>query len=109
MKKAERFDWMNDMEKDFLELKGGFSARRIQAYLDFDSEELFILTTALNIAGNKYIQSVCLRTQAVRMRNEKISTASDQYFQMSFLCVICKHSQNFLGESFTLFIIYKYS
>ena len=109
MKKAERFDWTNDMEKDFLELKAGFSARRIQAYLDFDSEELFILTTALNIAGNKYIQSVCLRTQAVRMRNEKISTASDQYFKMSFLCVICKHSQNFLGESFTLFIIYKYS
>ena len=42
------------MEKDFLELKAEFAAGRIQAYPDFDSSELFILTTnwsALNIAG----------------------------------------------------------
>ena len=73
------------MEKDFLELKAGFSARRIQAYLDFDSEELFILTTALNIAGNKYIQSVCLRTQAVRMR--KCQQPQTNTFKCSF-CVL---------------------
>ena len=43
-----------DMEKDFLELKAGFSAGRMQAYPDFDSDEPFILTTdwlSLNIAG----------------------------------------------------------
>ena len=42
------------MEKDFLELKAEFSAGRIQAYPDFDSDEPFILTTdwsSLNIAG----------------------------------------------------------
>ena len=53
MKKEERFDQTDDMEKDFLKLKAEFSARRIQAYQDFDSEEPFILTTdwsALNIA-----------------------------------------------------------
>ena len=45
IKKAERFDWTEDMKKDFLELKAEFSARRIQAYLDFDLKEPFILTT----------------------------------------------------------------
>ena len=38
LKKAEKFVWTEDMEKDFLELKGEFSAGRIQAYPDFDSE-----------------------------------------------------------------------
>ena len=53
MKKAEHFDWTEDMEKNFIELKAEFSAGRIQAYPDFDSEEPFILTmdwSALNIA-----------------------------------------------------------
>jgi len=42
------------MEKDFKELKAEFTAGKIQAYTDFDSKELFVLTTdwsALNIAG----------------------------------------------------------
>ena len=54
MKKAEHFDWTEDMEKDLLELKAEISAGRIQAYLDFDSEEPLLLTTdwsALYIAG----------------------------------------------------------
>ena len=54
MKKAEKFEWSEDMEKDFLELKSEFKAGRIQAYPDFDSTEPFILTmdwSALNIAG----------------------------------------------------------
>ena len=54
LKKAEQFVWTEDMEKDFLELKAEFSAGRIQAYPDFDSDEPFILTTdwsSLNIAG----------------------------------------------------------
>ena len=37
LKKAEKFVWMEDMDKDFLELKAEFSAGRIQAYPDFDS------------------------------------------------------------------------
>ena len=54
MKKAEKFEWSEDMEKDFIELKSEFQAGRIQAYPDFDSAEPFILTTdwsALNIVG----------------------------------------------------------
>ena len=54
LKKAEKFVWTEDMEKDFLELKAEFSAGRIQAYPDFDSDEPFILTmdwSSLNIAG----------------------------------------------------------
>ena len=54
MKKAEKFVWTEDMEKDFKELKAEFTAGKIQAYPDFDSEEPFISTTdwsALNIAG----------------------------------------------------------
>ena len=54
MKKAEHFGWTEDMEKNFIELKAEFSAGRIQAYPDFDSEEPFILTmdwSALNIFG----------------------------------------------------------
>ena len=39
------------MEKDFLELKAEFSAGQIQACRDFDSDEPFILTTSLTIAG----------------------------------------------------------
>ena len=38
LKKAEKFVRTEDMEKDFLELKAQFSAGRIQAYPDFDSE-----------------------------------------------------------------------
>ena len=38
LKKAEKFVWTEDMEKDFLELKAEFSAGRIQAYPDFDSD-----------------------------------------------------------------------
>ena len=45
LKKAEKFLWTEDMEKDFLELKAEFSAGRIQAYPDFDSDDPFILTT----------------------------------------------------------------
>ena len=45
LKKAEKFVWTEDMEKDFLELKAEFSAGRIQAYPDFDSDEPFILST----------------------------------------------------------------
>ncbi len=48
------YGWTEYMEKDFLELKAEFSAGRIQAYPDFDSDEPFILTTdwsSLNIAG----------------------------------------------------------
>ena len=54
MKKAEKFEWSEDMEKDFIELKSEFLAGWIQSYPDFDSAEPFILTTdwsALNIAG----------------------------------------------------------
>ena len=54
LKKVEKFVWTKDMQKDFLELKAEFSAGRIQAYPDFDSDEPFILTTdwsSLNIAG----------------------------------------------------------
>ena len=54
LKKTEKFVWNEDMEKDFLELKAEFSAGRIQAYPDFDSDEPFILTmdwSSLNIAG----------------------------------------------------------
>ena len=54
LKKAEKFVWTEDMEKDFLELKAEFSAGQIQAYPNFDSDEPFILTTywlSLNIAG----------------------------------------------------------
>ena len=54
MKKADKFIWTEDMEKDFVELKKEFTAGKIQAYPDFDSAEPFILTTdwsAQNIAG----------------------------------------------------------
>ena len=54
MKKAEKFVWTEDMEKDFLQLKAEFSAGWIQAYPDFDSEEPYILMadwSALNNAG----------------------------------------------------------
>ena len=44
LKKAEKFVWTEDIEKDFLELKAEFSAGCIQAYPDFDSDEPFILT-----------------------------------------------------------------
>ena len=44
IKKAEKFQWSDDMEKDFKELKAEFTAGKIQAYPDFDSEKPFILT-----------------------------------------------------------------
>ena len=53
-KKALKFEWSEDMEKDFKELKADITAGKIEAYPDFDSREPFILTTdwsALNIAG----------------------------------------------------------
>ena len=54
LKKEEKFVCTEDMEKEFLELKAEFSAGRIQAFPDFDSDEPFILTTdwsSLNSAG----------------------------------------------------------
>ena len=45
LKKAEKFVWTEDIEKDFLDLKAEFSAGRKQAYPDFDSDKPFILTT----------------------------------------------------------------
>ena len=45
LKKAEKFVWTEDIEKDFLDLKAEFSAGRKKAYPDFDSDEPFILTT----------------------------------------------------------------
>jgi len=48
------FEWSEDIEKDFRELKEEFAAGKIQSYPDFDSNEPFILTAdwfALNIAG----------------------------------------------------------
>ena len=32
MKKAENFEWLDDMEQDFKELKAEFAVREIQAY-----------------------------------------------------------------------------
>ena len=60
LKKAEKFVWTEDMEKDFLELKAEFSAGRIQAYPDFDSDEPFILITDWS-SLNK--QGFCLRNK----------------------------------------------
>ena len=54
LRKAGKFVWTEDMEKDFLELKAEFSAGRIQAYPDFDLDEPLILImdwSSLNIAG----------------------------------------------------------
>ena len=54
MKKADKFKWSDDSEKDFMELKEEFTAGKIQANPYFDSYESFMLTTdwsALNIAG----------------------------------------------------------
>ena len=44
-KKALIFEWSEDMEKDFKELKAEFTAGKIDAFPDFDSREPFILTT----------------------------------------------------------------
>ncbi len=54
MNKYLKFEWPEDIENDFRELKEEFDAGKIQAYPDFDSNEPFILTAdwfALNIAG----------------------------------------------------------
>ena len=32
-----KFEWLEDLEKDFKELKAEFTAGKIQAYLNFDS------------------------------------------------------------------------
>ena len=45
MKKAVKFEQSDYMEKDFKELKAEFTAGNIQAYPDFDSDKLLILTT----------------------------------------------------------------
>ena len=45
MKKALKFEWSEDMEKDFKKLKAEFTAGKIQAYPDFDSNKPFALTT----------------------------------------------------------------
>ena len=45
MKKALKFEWSKDMEKDFKKLKAEFTAGKIQAYPDFDSNKPFALTT----------------------------------------------------------------
>ena len=48
MKKALKFEWSEDMEKDFKELKAEFTAGKILAYLNFDSSEpLFSPRTSL--------------------------------------------------------------
>ena len=54
MNKYLKFEWSEDIEKDFMELKEEFDTCKIQVYPDFDSNEPFILTAdwfALNIAG----------------------------------------------------------
>ena len=42
MKKALKFEWSEDMEKDFKELKAEFTAGRKQAYPDFESKDPFV-------------------------------------------------------------------
>ena len=54
IKKAKRFLWNKERERDFIELKKAFSKGRIQAFPDFGVGNLFILTTDWskeNIAG----------------------------------------------------------
>ena len=54
IKKAEKFLWKEEMERDFFELKRVFTEGGIQPFPDFRVGELFILTTEWskeNIAG----------------------------------------------------------
>ena len=45
IKKAEKFLWNKEIERDFLELKKAFTKGGIQAFPDFRVGDLFILTT----------------------------------------------------------------
>ena len=45
MKKAMKFEWSEDMEKDFKKLKAEFTAGKIQAFTEFNSRKPFIITT----------------------------------------------------------------
>ena len=52
MRKGVKFEWSEDMEQDFKELKAEFTAGKIQAFTDFNSRKPFIIPTdysALNI------------------------------------------------------------
>ena len=54
MRKTDKFLWTTDMQQDFEALKQEFQIRRVQAYPDFCSGELFHVTTDWskdNIAG----------------------------------------------------------
>ena len=48
IKKAEKFLWNKEIERDFIELKKAFTKGGIQAFPDFGVGDLFILTTALS-------------------------------------------------------------
>ena len=45
IKKAEKFLWNEEIERDFVELKNAFTDSRVQAFLDFGLGDPFILTT----------------------------------------------------------------
>ena len=45
IKKAEKFLWNKEIERDFIELKKAFTKGGIQAFPDFGVGDLFILTT----------------------------------------------------------------
>ena len=45
IKKAEKFLWNEEIKQDLVELKKAFTNSGIQAFLDFEVEDLFILTT----------------------------------------------------------------
>ena len=45
IKKAEKFLWNEEIERDFIELKKAFTEGGIQAFPDFGVGNLFILTT----------------------------------------------------------------
>ena len=54
IKKAEKFVWNEEIERDFIQLKEAFTKGGIQAFLDFGIGDPFILTTNWsqeNIAG----------------------------------------------------------
>ena len=45
MKKAEKFLWKNEIERDFIKLKKVFTEGGIQGFPDFGVGDLFTLTT----------------------------------------------------------------
>ena len=51
LKKADKFVWTEDMEKDFLELKAEFSAGLMQACPDFDSDSYYGLVVFKHCRG----------------------------------------------------------